>query len=112
MPHRLRRKHRRNVEMIWLTDRLTPSFKTIADFRWDRGVGIRNVGRRFAAPCYDLRLFSQALVANRWESMRVASFWTLRVSAMVSHEIWLGSLQIIISRITLHESTLTCEKWD
>jgi hypothetical protein len=34
--------------MIWLTDRLTPSFKTIADFRWDSGVGIRNVDRRFA----------------------------------------------------------------
>ena len=34
---RLERETARNVEMMWLTGRLTPIFKTIADFRKDNG---------------------------------------------------------------------------
>jgi transposase len=60
---RLERKCQRNVELMWLTGRLTPDFKTIADFRRDNGTGIRNVCRRFVVLCRDLKLFSQALVA-------------------------------------------------
>lgn len=48
---------------MWLTGRLAPDFKTIADFRRDNGSGIRNVCRRFVVLCRDLKLFSQALVA-------------------------------------------------
>lgn len=46
-----------------LTGRLTPDFKTIADFRRDNSVGIHNVCRRFVVLCRDLKLFSQALIA-------------------------------------------------
>ena len=60
---RLEREAQRNVELMWLTGRLAPDFKTIADFRRDNGVGIRNVCRRFVVLCRDLKLFSQALVA-------------------------------------------------
>ena len=60
---RLEREAQRNVELMWLTGRLTPDFKTIADFRRDNGAGIRNVCRRFVVLCRDLRLFSQAIVA-------------------------------------------------
>src|SRR6516225_3743844 len=60
---RLEREAQRNVELMWLTDRLAPDFKTIADFRRDNGKGIRNVCRRFVELCRDLKLFSQALVA-------------------------------------------------
>jgi len=35
---RLERETQRNVELMWLTGRLTPDFKTIADFRRDNGV--------------------------------------------------------------------------
>jgi hypothetical protein len=49
--------------MMWLTGRLAPDFKTVADFRRDNGAGIRNACRRFVALCRDLKLFSQALVA-------------------------------------------------
>ena len=38
---RLEREARRNVELIWLTGRLMPDFKTIADFRKDNGEAIR-----------------------------------------------------------------------
>ena len=48
---------------MWLTGRLAPDFKTIADFRRDNGAGIRNVCRRFVALCRDMKLFSQAIVA-------------------------------------------------
>jgi transposase len=60
---RLEREAQRNVELMWLTGRLAPDFKTIADFRRDNGEGIRNVCRRFVQLCRDLKLFTQAIVA-------------------------------------------------
>ena len=46
---RLGRETGRNVEMMWLTGRLTPDFKTIADFRKDNGPAIRSACRQFVA---------------------------------------------------------------
>lgn len=60
---RLERESQRNVELMWLTGRLAPDFKTIADFRRDNGKGIRNVCRSFIVLCRQLKLFSQAVVA-------------------------------------------------
>src|SRR6187399_2762830 len=60
---RLEREAQRNVELMWLTGRLAPDFKTIADFRRDNGAGIRNACGRFVALCRELKLFSQAIVA-------------------------------------------------
>src|SRR4029450_11218701 len=50
---RLERECQRNVELMWLTGRLAPDFKTIADFRRDNGAGIRGVCRRFRELCRD-----------------------------------------------------------
>ena len=47
----LEREAQRNVELMWLTGRLAPDFKTIADFRHDNGPGIRKVCQRFIALC-------------------------------------------------------------
>jgi len=60
---RLEREAQRNVELMWLTGRLAPDFKTIADFRHGNGEGIRNVCCRFVRLCRDLKLFTQAIVA-------------------------------------------------
>ena len=60
---RLEREAKRNVELMWLTGRLMPDFKTIANFRKDNGRAIRNVCRQFVVLCQRLDLFSQALVA-------------------------------------------------
>ena len=60
---RLERECQRNVELMWLTGRLAPDFKTIADFRRDNGKGIRNVCRRFVRLCRELKLFTEAVVA-------------------------------------------------
>src|ERR1700757_3919461 len=60
---RLERECQRNVELMWLTGRLAPDFKTIADFRRDSGPGIRGVCRRFVELCSHMKLFSEAAVA-------------------------------------------------
>src|ERR1700691_4436919 len=60
---RLERETQRNIELMWLTGRLMPDFKTIADFRKDNGPAIRNVCRQFIVLCRQLNLFSQAVVA-------------------------------------------------
>jgi transposase len=60
---RLERETQRNVELIWLTGKLCPDFKAIADFRRDNGKAIRRVCREFVVLCRNLNLFSDALVA-------------------------------------------------
>jgi transposase len=60
---RLEREAQRNVELMWLTGRLAPDFKTIADFRKDNGEAIRGVCRKFVILCRNLNLFTNAFVA-------------------------------------------------
>jgi transposase len=60
---RLERETQRNVELMWLVGRLTPDFKTIADFRRDNGKAIRNVCRQFIVLCRRLDLFAQSTIA-------------------------------------------------
>jgi transposase len=60
---RLEREAQRNVELMWLTGRLTPDFKTIADFRKDHGDAIRRVCREFVLLCRKLKLFTDGIVA-------------------------------------------------
>jgi hypothetical protein len=60
---RLEREAQRNIELMWLTGRLAPDFKTIADFRKDNGPAIRATCRRFVDLCRRLELFSHALAA-------------------------------------------------
>jgi hypothetical protein len=60
---RLEREAQRNLELVWLTSRHAPDFKTIADFRHDNGAAIRATCRQFVVLCRGLDLFSDALVA-------------------------------------------------
>jgi transposase len=60
---RLEREAQRNVELMWLTGRLAPDFKTIADFRKDNGMAIRAVCGQFVELCRRLQLFTGAVVA-------------------------------------------------
>src|SRR5271168_3873536 len=60
---RLEREAGRNVEVMWLTGRLSPDHKTIADFRKDNGGAIRKVCARFIMLCRRLDLFAEASVA-------------------------------------------------
>jgi len=60
---RLERESGRNVEVMWLTGRLVPDHKTIADFRKDNGPAIRKVCARFIALCRQLGLLTSTSVA-------------------------------------------------
>jgi transposase len=60
---RLEREAGRNVEVMWLTGRLVPDHKTIANFRKDNGRAIRKVCARFVTLCRQLELFAEASVA-------------------------------------------------
>jgi transposase len=60
---RLERESQRNLELIWLLERLTPDFKTIANFRKDNGAAIRKVCSQFVALCRQLNLLAEASVA-------------------------------------------------
>src|SRR6266480_6848981 len=60
---RLEREASRNVEVMWLTGRLAPDHKTIADFRKDNGTAIRKVCARFAVLCRAMGLLTQASAA-------------------------------------------------
>jgi transposase/NACalpha-BTF3-like transcription factor len=60
---RLERETQRNVEAMWLLERLTPDFKTIADFRKDNGKGIKNACRQFVELCRQMNMFTDAVVA-------------------------------------------------
>jgi transposase len=60
---RLEREAQRNVELMWLTGRPAPDFKTIADFRHDNGKAIRQVCSQLVMLCRQLGLFSQSIIA-------------------------------------------------
>ena len=60
---RLEREAGRNVEVMWLTGRLAPDHKTIADFRKDNGRAIRQVCARFVVLCRMMGLLAHASVA-------------------------------------------------
>jgi transposase len=60
---RLERETQRNIELMWLTGRLMPDFKTIADFRRDNGPAIRAACAQFIVLCRQFDLFTRAVVA-------------------------------------------------
>jgi transposase len=71
---RLERETQRNIELMWLTGRLMPDFKTIADFRKDNGSAIRATCRQFVMLCRRLDLFSDTVIAidgSRFKATRM-----------------------------------------
>src|SRR3981189_2753089 len=60
---RLEGETQRNVEGMWLRNRLTPAFKTIVDFRKDHAGAIVGVCRAFIRFCREQSLFGAELLA-------------------------------------------------
>src|SRR5260370_6294849 len=60
---RLEAETHRNVQVMWLINRLRPSFKTIADFRKDHAGAIVGVCRAFIRFCREQSLFGAELLA-------------------------------------------------
>jgi transposase len=61
---RLERETQRNLELIWLTGRLSPDFKTIADFRKDNGAAIKKVCGQFVVLCKHMGMFTGACATS------------------------------------------------
>jgi len=60
---RLEREPQRDVEIMWLLGKLTPDFKTIADFRKDNLQALKAGCREFTPLCKKLELLGGELVA-------------------------------------------------
>ena len=70
---RLERESQRNVELLWLLNRLCPDFKTIADFRKDNREAIVGVCRAFTRFCREQALFGAELIAIDGSKFRAAA---------------------------------------
>jgi transposase len=70
---RLEREAGRNVECMWLTGKLAPDFKTIADFRRDHGPAIQAACRRFVLLCRNLGLLAGGTVAVDGSRLRAVN---------------------------------------
>ena len=53
----------RNVELFWLVGKLTPDFRTIADFRKENAKALRQVFRAFVRLCVKMGLYKRELLA-------------------------------------------------
>lgn len=60
---KLMKECQRNIELFYLLRRLTPDFRTIADFRKHNVNGLKGVFRAFAGICLDLKLYQKELFA-------------------------------------------------
>lgn len=60
---RLERECQRNVEVMWLLNRLVPDHKTIAEFRRHNGSGLRRAGAAFVAFCQQAGLIRGEWIA-------------------------------------------------
>ena len=70
---RLEREAGRNVELMWLTGKLAPDFKTVADFRREHGAAIQAACRRFVMVCRNLGLVAGGTVAVDGSRMRAVN---------------------------------------
>jgi len=60
---RLETEANRNIELMWLLERLKPDFKTIADFRRDNAEGIKQACSHFVTICREMGMFNDGVVA-------------------------------------------------
>lgn len=70
---RLMTECRRNVEIFYLLGKLTPDFRTIADFRKDNAKSIRAVFREFVRLCVKMKLYERELLAVDGSKIRAAN---------------------------------------
>ena len=60
---KLMKECQRNIELFYLLNRLTPDFRTIADFRKQNGIALKSVFREFVGICLSLKLYQKELLA-------------------------------------------------
>lgn len=70
---RLEKEAGRNVEVMWLTGRLVPDHKTIADFRKENGPAIRKTCARFVELCRRIGVVAAGTVAIDGSKMKAVN---------------------------------------
>lgn len=70
---RLEDEASRNIELIWLLNKLKPDFKTIADFRKDNKKAIKSIFRDFSNLCKEWGLYGKELVAVDGSKFRASN---------------------------------------
>ena len=61
---KLERECQRNVEVMWLLEKLAPDFKTIADFRKDNGAALKQTCRAFVVFCNESGLLGEEVAID------------------------------------------------
>jgi transposase len=70
---RLEKECHRNIEVLWLMKRLSPDFKTIANFRQQNSVAIRQACRTFIEFCRKASLLDGRLIAIDGSKFKAAA---------------------------------------
>ncbi len=86
----LEREAGRNVEVMWLTGRLAPDHKTIADFRRDNGTAIRKTCARFVELCRRIGVLKGECVAidgSKFKAVnnRDKNFTKSKIASRIAH---------------------------
>lgn len=81
---RLERECQRNVEVMWLLNRLVPDHKTIAEFRRHNGLGLRRTGAAFVGFCRDA-----GLIKGDWVAIDGSKFKAVASNKAVMDRQWL-----------------------
>jgi hypothetical protein len=79
----IERETRRNIEVMWLVNRVSPTYKTIADFRRDHAQAIVGVCREFIGFCRRQQLFGSELLAFGSELLAIDG---TRIGAVASRK--------------------------
>lgn len=90
---RLERECQRNVEVMWLLNRLAPDHKTIAQFRRDNGGALKRAGAHFVRFCQDA-----GLVRGDWVAIDGSKF-----QAVASPKAVMGREQLRRQQILLEQ---------
>lgn len=87
---KLEKERHRNIELMWLLNKLTPDFKTIADFRKDNKQAVVGIFKQFSLFCSEINLIGKVMVAIDGSKLRVCnsrrkSFTKRKAAKMLVH---------------------------
>lgn len=87
---KLERECSRNIELMWLINRLAPDFKTIADFRKDNKKAVIGIFKEFSVFCDEMNLIGKEIVAIDGSKFRACNsrrknFTKRKIEKMLEH---------------------------
>ena len=87
---KLEKECHRNIELMWLINKLAPDFKTIADFRKDNKKAVVGVFKEFSMFCNEINLIGKEMVAIDGSKFRACNsrrknFTKRKIEKMLAH---------------------------